>query len=133
MPSGRISKRDQETILEALERRRKELSAVLTEAEQERDCPGAVIWNLEGKHKAVVAAIHTIRDTMDVYEPCARCLGHGYVFPEDEVPVPIECPSCLGHAERRTCPKCELVLREWQDGTWHCIECGWSSIKVVTR
>ncbi len=133
MPSGRISKRDQETILEALERRRKELSAVLTEAKQERDCPGAVIWNLEGKHKAVVAAIHTIRDTMEVYGPCVVCGGTGYVPSADEVPVPVECPLCLGHAEQRTCPQCETPLRESAAGNWNCPWCGWSSIKVVTR
>ena len=133
MPSCRISKRDQETILEALERRRKELSGVLTEAEQERDCPGAVIWNLEGKHKAVVTAIHTIRDTMEVYEPCDNCGGTGYVLSADEMPVPVECPLCLGHSEQRTCPQCETPLRESEAGNWNCPFCGGSSIKVVTR
>lgn len=133
MPSGRISKQDQETILEALEQRRYGIEQGLWRARRD-GTPWSVIWNLEKKSKAVIAAIHTTRDTMEVYQPCVECGGTGYVPSADEVPVPVECPLCLGHAEQRTCPQCETELHgETLAGFWYCPFCGWESIKVVTK
>jgi len=139
MPSGRISKQDQETILEALEQRRYGIEQGLWRARRD-GTPWSVIWNLEKKSKAVIAAIHTTRDTMEVYEPCAECGGTGFVVADEspqlyplEEPQPVECPVCFGNIEQRTCPQCETPLRESAAGNWNCPFCGWSSIKGGTR
>lgn len=128
MPSGRISKRDQETILFALTSRKVDLEDDLRECMASGDAEG--VYRDSARVNDVILAIHTIRDTMETYEPCANCGGDGYVFDGTE---PVECPSCLGHAEQRTCPQCETALVENLTGNWFCVSCGWSSIKVVTK